>query len=300
MIDYTFRYDPSNGPSSPQPGTAEEARQTLMAGNRSFSEWMKSCRAADGEHKQFVTNASGLSSILSSEAHEFPTQKPFAVVVGCSDARVPTEMLFGQGFNDLFVVRNAGNVLGEVAMGSIDFTLLALRDSVRVIVSLGHTNCGAVKGAVKAYLNPGSFWSTDYSPELRAIFQEIFVAVRESDNMLREVWGPSAATMPGYEDALIECAVCLNAAHTALAIQQEVEETGHKGIDVLYGVYDVRVHQVCMPTLPYERSNADHVNLAHAPRRPEELAALAREIVTAFKPGNAAAPTGAVACGPHR
>ncbi|WP_165244160.1 carbonic anhydrase [Paludisphaera soli] len=286
MIDYTFRYDPSQKEPAAQPATGEEARQTLMAGNRAFAEWMKSCReaGAGAEPQQFITNASGLRSILTSEAHEFPTQKPFAVVVGCSDARVPTEMLFGQGFNDLFVVRNAGNVLGEVAMGSIDFTLLALRESVRVIVSLGHTNCGAVKGAVKAYLNPGSFWSTDYSPELRSIFQEIFVAVRESDNMLREVWGPNASTMPGYEDALIESAVCLNAAHTALAIQQEVEESGHKGIEVLYGVYDVRVHQVCMPTLPYEQSSEDHVNLAHAPRGPEELAAVAREIATHLKP----------------
>ena len=52
---------------------------------------------------------------------EMPKQAPFAVVVGCSDARVPTEMIFGQGFNDLFVIRVAGNVLGDVCLGSIDF-----------------------------------------------------------------------------------------------------------------------------------------------------------------------------------
>jgi carbonic anhydrase len=291
MIDYTFRFDPSQVEPSPQPATGEQARETLMAGNRAFAEWMKSCREAGTEPRQFITNASGLRSIVSSEAHEFPTQKPFAVVVGCSDARVPTEMLFGQGFNDLFVVRNAGNVLGEVAMGSIDFTLLALRESVRVIVSLGHTNCGAVKGAVQAYLKPESFWSKDYSPELRAIFQEIFVAVRESDNMIRKVWGPDAASMPGYADALMESAVCLNAAHTAMAIQQEVEAGGHTGIDVLYGVYDVRIHQVCMPTLPYGMGNGDQVNLAHAPRSAEDLAAVAKEIATHLKPNASAAGT---------
>ena len=55
-----------------------------------------------------------------------PKQAPFAVVIGCSDARVPTEMLFGQGFNDLFVIRVAGNVLGDVCLGSVDFAVEAL------------------------------------------------------------------------------------------------------------------------------------------------------------------------------
>jgi len=50
-----------------------------------------------------------------------PSNRRSRVVIGCSDARVPTEMLFGQGFNDLFVIRVAGNVLGDVCMGSIDF-----------------------------------------------------------------------------------------------------------------------------------------------------------------------------------
>ena len=76
------------------------------------------------------------------------------MVVGCSDARVPTEMLFGQGFNDLFVIRVAGNVLGDVCMGSVDFALNALSESVRVVVMLGHSGCGAVTGAVDAYLRP--------------------------------------------------------------------------------------------------------------------------------------------------
>ena len=67
---------------------------------------------------------------------------PFAVVVGCSDARVPTEMIFGQGFNDLFVIRVAGNVLGDVCLGSIDFAVNALSESVKVVVMLGHSGTG--------------------------------------------------------------------------------------------------------------------------------------------------------------
>ncbi len=64
---------------------------------------------------------------------QLPKQAPFAVVVGCSDARVPTELLFGQGFNDLFIIRVAGNVLGDVCMGSIEFAINALSESVNRI-----------------------------------------------------------------------------------------------------------------------------------------------------------------------
>lgn len=287
MIDYTFRYEKSKKSDDLQPSTSEGAREALMQGNRTFSEWMRTCRTdAPGQQQQFIIPCGGLGSILSSDPEQFPTQKPFAVVLGCSDARVPTEMLFGQGFNDLFVIRNAGNVLGDVVQGSIDFTLRALSESVRVIVVLGHTNCGAVKGAVSAYLNPAELWSESYSPSLRLIFQRIFVAVRESDNILREVWGPKATSHPSYRDVLIEAAVCLNAAHTAYAVRQEVEESGRKDIEVLFGAYDVRSYQVCMPTKPYSAESQDRVNLAKAPRSPQELAELAREVVTHFKPAD--------------
>ena len=90
---------------------------------------------------------------------EMPKAAPFAVVVGCSDARVPTEMIFGQGFNDLFVIRVAGNVLGDECLGSVDYALNALSDSVKVLIVLGHSGCGAVTAAVDAYLKPLSFWS---------------------------------------------------------------------------------------------------------------------------------------------
>ena len=66
-----------------------------------------------------------------------PKQAPFAVVVGCSDARVPIEMIFGQGFNDLFVIRVAGNVLGDVCLGSIDFAVEARARASGSIVVLG-------------------------------------------------------------------------------------------------------------------------------------------------------------------
>jgi carbonic anhydrase len=288
MIDYVFRYDPSQPGVKRTPANVEEARQMLIEGNRVFSRWMETCRRGDSptEDSQYVVPSSGLDPSTLSPSGGYPVQKPFAVVLGCSDARVPTEMLFGQGFNDLFVVRVAGNVLGDEVQGSIDFSTVALRDSVRVLVVLGHTNCGAVKGAVDAYLDPKKFWSRSYSPNLRLIFQEIFVAVRESDNALRAIWGADAPTQPRYRETLIDMAVCLNAAHTAFSLRQQVEAAEIRGIEVLFGAYDVLTYQVCMPIHPDEdldALNPDLVNLAVAPSDPLELEALASHLATILR-----------------
>lgn len=283
MIDYTFRYDPSLTEAEARPASAVAARQALVQGNRTFSEWMARCRTEWNAQNdfQYVIPCGNLNSVPQ-KVTDIPLQKPFAVVLGCSDARVPTEMIFGQGFNDLFVVRVAGHVLGDAAMGSMDFALRALSESVRVLVVLGHTNCGAVKGAVQAYLEPDKLWSKTNTPFLRQIFYRIFVAVRESDNALHAVWGPDAPKQPGYHEALLNMAVCLHSAHAAFILRQQVELVGAEGVDVLFGVYDVRTHQVCMPVEPLPSLSPEQVNLAHAPGGPAEMAELATQLAHAF------------------
>ncbi len=69
-------------------------------------------------------------------------QEPFAIVLGCSDARVPAELVFGQGFGDLFVIRVAGNIVAPSQVGSVEFA--ATRFGTRLAVVLGHTQCGAI------------------------------------------------------------------------------------------------------------------------------------------------------------
>jgi carbonic anhydrase len=73
-------------------------------------------------------------------------QQPMAVLVSCSDSRVPPELLFGRGLGELFIVRNAGNTVDTVAMGSIEYAVHVL--GVRLIVVLGHQRCGAVSAAL--------------------------------------------------------------------------------------------------------------------------------------------------------
>jgi carbonic anhydrase len=94
-------------------------------------------------------------------------QKPFAIVLGCSDSRTPVEILFDQGFGDLFVVRVAGNIVAPSIVGSIEFAASAF--GTRLVLVMGHTGCGAITASVNAI-------ATGTGPEsknLRAITDRI-------------------------------------------------------------------------------------------------------------------------------
>ena len=84
-------------------------------------------------------------------------QRPFAAVLGCSDARVPIELIFNEGPNDLFVIRVAGNGLGQEVLGSTRYAVEHLGGTLKLIVVLGHSGCGALTMAVDVFLNPGDY-----------------------------------------------------------------------------------------------------------------------------------------------
>ena len=282
-IEYTDPFDANSPDSKGPPIDAQSARQALEDGNRMFSQWMQNCRTGKTTGTRYVVQSNGLATAMVRKSDSMPKQAPFAVVVGCSDARVPLEMLFGQGFNDLFVVRVAGNVMGDVCMGSIDFALTALIESVKVVVMIGHSGCGAVSAAVDSYLQPSNFRSKTNSHMLRSIQERIFIAVRESDEGLREAWGDSSASSPLYRTALIECAVALNAAQSAYDLRQEVERSGKRSVDVLFGVCNLHNNQVSMPVVPDAPVADENVRLAHAPTHPGDFRALALQMAGVMK-----------------
>jgi carbonic anhydrase len=104
-------------------------------------------RLAEG-NRRFLDKGAALGSrvFLSELADE--VQRPFAIVLGCSDSRTPVEILFDEGFGHLFVVRIAGNVVAPSVVGSIEFA--ASQYGTRLVVVLGHTRCGAVEATVRA------------------------------------------------------------------------------------------------------------------------------------------------------
>ena len=112
-------------------------------------------------NRRFVANKSGPAGRPSG------VQKPFAIILGCSDARVPAELVFSQGFGDLFVIRVAGNIVAPSQIGSVEFA--AERFGTRLAVVLGHTQCGAVAATLEELRQPHA----DQSPNLRAIVERI-------------------------------------------------------------------------------------------------------------------------------
>jgi len=135
-------------------------------------------------------------------------------------------------------------------------------------------------------LRPLKFWSKSMPPMLRTIIQRIFVAVREADNGLKESWGPDARDVPGYREALIDIAVCVNAAQAAFDLRQEVERSAKWEIEVLYAVFSLHNHQVSMPVNPHAAVSPDSVNLAYAPTNPKEFNTIAVRMAEMLKPAS--------------
>jgi carbonic anhydrase len=112
-------------------------------------------------NRRFVANGPGPAGRPSG------VQQPFAIILGCSDARVPAELVFSQGFGDLFVIRVAGNIVAPSQVGSVEFA--AERFGTRLAVVLGHTQCGAVAATLEELRQP----QANQSPNLRAIVERI-------------------------------------------------------------------------------------------------------------------------------
>ena len=117
---------------------ADEALDRLRAGNRRFVADLAHPEEAHAHHVRLTKVASG--------------QEPFAIVLGCSDSRVPAELVFGQGVGDLFVIRVAGNVVAPSQIGSIEYAATAF--GTRLVVVLGHTLCGAILTTIRVLRQP--------------------------------------------------------------------------------------------------------------------------------------------------
>ncbi len=99
-------------------------------------------------------------------------QWPYATILSCSDSRVPPEIIFDEGLGRLFIVRNAGNVVDDVSLGSIEYA--SLHSTSRLILVLGHESCGAVGAAVNAFEHPGG----KETPSIEKIVELLMPAVK--------------------------------------------------------------------------------------------------------------------------
>ena len=131
--------------------TAFEAFTRLQDGNRRFVANQTTAEPIDRAHRAAL--AAG--------------QEPFAIILGCSDSRVPAELVFDQGFGDLFVIRVAGNIVAPSQVGSVEFA--ASRFGTRLVVVLGHSGCGAITATIEEITGH----ATSQSRNLRSIVNRV-------------------------------------------------------------------------------------------------------------------------------
>ena len=159
--------------------SADEALERLRAGNQRFVSETRNGDVVAGETRRRQVAIA---------------QEPFAIILGCSDSRVPAEIIFDQGLGDLFVIRVAGNIVAPSQIGSVEFA--AARYGTRLVVVLGHSNCGAILATVEEL----SRRSEEQSRNLRSIVDR----VRPSVESLM------ATELRHNHDALVQAAVLAN------------------------------------------------------------------------------------------
>ena len=158
---------------------AQEALDRLKEGNQRFV-----TNTRDQDATQYNTRRAELAA----------GQQPFAIILGCSDSRVPAELVFDQGLGDLFVIRVAGNIVAPSQVGSVEFA--AARYDTRLVVVLGHSQCGAILATLEEMQRP----TENQSRNLKAIVDR----VRPSVETVME------AHRDGHPDQIVEAAVRAN------------------------------------------------------------------------------------------
>jgi carbonic anhydrase len=132
--------------------SAREALERLRDGNRRFVSNVRSHESLAGEARRIEVAAG---------------QEPFAIILGCSDSRVPAEIIFDQGLGDLFVIRVAGNIVAPSQIGSVEFA--AEQFGTRLVVVLGHSQCGAIVATIDQLTRPAA----NHSKNLHSIVDRV-------------------------------------------------------------------------------------------------------------------------------
>ena len=274
MFEFIYRCNPTESPTQSRPIDAEQARARLVQGNKQFVDLINSSDDPSALHQEII--AIDLSALgIAEDSAGVPRQQPFAAVLACSDARVPVELLFNQACNDLFVVRLAGNVITDECVGSIGYAVKNLDESVKLVVVLGHTCCGAVTAAVDSYLRPTSYPGITSAMGMRSIIDRVFVSVRSGAQALERVGITQTSDGSSYRERLLDLSVVLNSAMMAMSLQQILSEVVSVECPVVYGVYDLASRMVWAPDMELDSQPWVTPRLANPPLSPSEFESLA-------------------------
>jgi carbonic anhydrase len=244
MFEIVWQYNPSLEDRKFSPATANEAHHLLEDGNRKFAEWLANLK--EGQISRRVLKIYPGEMEISDTTGSVVKQNPFAAILSCADARVPTELVFARAANEIFTVRVAGNILAPACLGSLDYAVENL-ESLRLLAVLGHTGCGAVTAAVDSLQEQVNYIKMAVNQPLRVIIDNLIAVVNNAEKTLSRIYSPEAAQLPGYRSALIELAVSMNAALIASLIQKTYAPLLSNKLEVVYGIYNLQNRLVGRP-----------------------------------------------------
>jgi carbonic anhydrase len=287
VVEITYRYDATDATLRPRPVDADAACARMNEGTRSIAALLADLSEGSGVARRVITVDPRDLGVQAGERGA-PKQRPYAAVLGCADARVPIELIFNEGPNDLFVVRVAGNGLGSEVLGSLKYAVDHLGDSMKLIVVLGHSGCGAVSAAVDVFLEPAAYLGVARQHALRGILDRLLVVIHAAAKRMTAIYGADLAQRPRYREALIEVASVSSAALSAYTVQQELSGPEAGGLRAAYGVYLIGDNCVWAPRcgsaectgLAYPPSSAaEFVDFADAVAKSARIAAMLERTV---------------------
>ncbi len=197
--------------------SAIQALERLQQGNGRFATGVRSVETLVGQGRR---------------AELVEGQAPFAVILGCSDSRVPVEIVFDQGLGDLFVIRVAGNIVAASQVGSVEFA--AAQFGTRLVVVLGHTRCGAVQATLDELQRP----SASQSRNLQSIVDRIRPAV---EGLLETELRHDAASLAHLAMRANVRVAANHLRHGSPVLEQLIEEDGLLVVGAEYALETGRV-----------------------------------------------------------
>jgi len=179
-------------------------------------------------NRRFVGELRGDASAGNVRRRVLPLeQEPFAIILGCSDARVPAEIVFDQGLGDLFVIRVAGNIVAPSQVGSVEFAAEAF--GTRLVVVLGHSQCGAIQATLRQLARP----AREQSRNLSSIVDRIRPAV---EGILERRPPPDTRTI---EQQAVRANIRMSADHLrhgSQVLEQLIEKDGLRVVGAEYAL----------------------------------------------------------------
>lgn len=245
MAELIWQFDPQADNPRSDPQGVEEARERLEDGNSAYAEFTSQAAKGAAGHRH-ITAVTAKELGLARPGETVPAQEPFVALLGCADARVPLETVFGLGANSAFVVRVAGNSLDAAALGSLEYAVANL-PALRLLAVIGHTACGAVTAAADVLLQPTAYSQIAATLPLRAIVDSLLPAVQAAAETLDGVYGTSVRQRAGYRTAVINLAVPLNAALSARIVADHFGAGPAGVLDAAFGVFNLADRRVGLP-----------------------------------------------------